>query len=180
MQGGTITMKTLITYKSKTGFAEKYARMIAEELGCSIIPLKQMTAEKMSEYDTVVFGGGIYAGSINGLKKAKAMFEKSTAKDFVVFATGGTPNEAASESVKEMWNVNLGSEAEKIPHFYLQAGISYEKMSFPDKLLMKMFASMLAKKKDKTATEKGFEEYIISSYDISDRSFAEPLIEYLS
>lgn len=173
-------MKTLITYKSKTGFAEKYARMIAEDIGCSVIPFKQMTAEKMSEYDTVVFGGGIYACSINGLIKAKAMFEKSTAKSFVVFAVGGTPNEAASESVREMWSVNLGSEAEKIPHYYLQAGICYEKMSFPDKLLMKMFASMLTKKKDKTDTEKGFEEYIKSSYDISDRSFAEPLIEYLS
>ena len=173
-------MKTLITYKSKTGFAEKYARMIAEDIGCSVIPFKQMTAEKMSEYDTVVFGGGIYAGSINGLIKAKAMFEKSTAKSFVVFAVGGTPNEAASESVREMWSVNLGSKAEKIPHYYLQAGICYEKMSFPDKLLMKMFASMLTKKKDKTDTEKGFEEYIKSSYDISDRSFAEPLIEYLS
>ena len=173
-------MKTLITYKSKTGFAEKYARMIAEDIGCSVIPFKQMTAEKMSEYDTVVFGGGIYAGSINGLIKAKAMFEKSTAKSFVVFAVGGTPNEAASESVREMWSVNLGSKAEKLPHYYLQAGICYEKMSFPDKLLMKIFASMLTKKKDKTDTEKGFEEYIKSSYDISDRSFAEPLIEYLS
>lgn len=53
----------------------------------------------------VIFGGGIYAGNINGFKTAKNMFEKSTAKEFVVFSTGGMPNEAAKETIKEIWEM---------------------------------------------------------------------------
>lgn len=39
-------MKIIITYKSKTGFAKKYAEMIAKETGCRALPLKEMTVEK--------------------------------------------------------------------------------------------------------------------------------------
>lgn len=173
-------MKKLVTYKSKTGFAKKYAEMVAEEIGCEVLPFEKMSAQKMSEFDVVVFGGGIYAGNINGLKKAREMFKKSTAKQFVVFATGGSPSEAARESVEEIWTRNLAEDINNIPHYYMQAGICYEKMSFPDKTLMKMFASMLSKKADKTDAEKGFEEQIKQSYDISDKEFAKPLIQYLS
>ena len=55
---------------------------------------KEVTSEKMSEFDIVVFGGGLHAGIVNGLKKAKEMFKNSSAKSFIVFVTGGTPNEA--------------------------------------------------------------------------------------
>lgn len=172
-------MKIIITYKSKTGFAKKYAEMIAKETGCRALPLKEMTVEKMSEFDMVIFGGGIYAGNINGFKTAKNMFEKSTAKEFVVFSTGGMPNEAAKETIKEIWTRNLGEELESIPHFYMQGGICYEKMSFPSKTLMKMFATMLEKKEDKTEEEKGFAQHIKQSYDIVDKKYAEPLIKLI-
>ena len=81
-------MKILVTYKSKTDFTKKYAEMIAKEVDGCLVEFKKMTAEKMSEFDVVVYGGGLYAGMVNGLKKAKEMFEKSFAKKFIVFATG--------------------------------------------------------------------------------------------
>ena len=57
-------MKILVTYKSKTGFTKKYAEMIAKEVDGCLVEFKKMTAEKMSEFDVVVYGGGIYAGMI--------------------------------------------------------------------------------------------------------------------
>ncbi len=172
-------MKLLVTYKSKTGFSKRYAEMIAEETGCEALAFDEMTVDKMSEFDIVVFGGGLYAGGVNGLAKARSMFEKSNAKEFIIFATGGTPN-AAKEAIDEVWMRNLNmEELEAIPHYYMQAGICYEKMSFADKALMKMVASMLSKKADKTDFEEGFALAIKESYDISDRKYAEPLIRYL-
>ena len=64
-------MKILVAYKSKTAFTKRYAEMIAEEMQCSIMALKEVTAEVLSEYDVFVYGGGLYAGMINGLKQAK-------------------------------------------------------------------------------------------------------------
>ena len=116
-------MKILVTYKSKTEFTKRYAEMIAKEVDGEILDFKDVTAAKMSEYDVVVYGGGLYAGMINGYKKAKEMFEKSSSKKFVLFATGGTPNEATKE-IDEVWKNNLSAEElESIPHFYMQGGI---------------------------------------------------------
>lgn len=173
-------MKILITYKSKTDFTKRYAEMIANEVNCDILPFLEVTNGTMSSYDTIVFGGGLYAGGVNGLKKANDMFHKSSAKQLIVFATGGTPNEGSDKEIAEVWARNLSpEELDTVPHFYMQAGLCYEKMSFPNRLMMKMFASMLGKKADKTDYEKGFAEAIKSSYDIFDKKYAEPLIQHL-
>ena len=172
-------MKILVTYKSKTEFTKRYAEVIAQEVKGMLVDFKEVTVEKMSEFDVVVYGGGLYAGMINGYKKAKEMFEKSSAKQFVLFATGGTPNEATKE-IDEVWNHNLSAdELESIPHFYMQSGICYEKMSFPDRTIMKMMSKVLSKKKNKDSAEEGFAQAIKSSYDISSKEYAEPLIKYL-
>ena len=172
-------MKILVTYKSKTEFTKWYAEIIAKEVEAELLEFSEVTSQKMSEFDVIVYGGGLYAGMINGFKKAKEMFAKSSAKKLVVFATGATPNEV-TEKVEEVWKVNLTEEEkESIPHFYLQSGLCYEKMSLPDKTLMKLLANMLSKKQDKDSAEAGQEQAIKSSYDISDEKYAKPVIEYL-
>lgn len=147
-------MKILVTYKSKTEFTKRYAEVIAQEVNGMLMDFKEVTVEKMSEFDVVVYGGGLYAGMINGYKKAKEMFEKSSAKKFILFATGGTPNEATKE-IEEVWKHNLSAEElESIPHFYMQGGICYEKMSLPDKTIMKMMSKVLIKRRTRIVLKK--------------------------
>lgn len=172
-------MKILVTYKSKTEFTKRYAEIVAKEVDACLMDFKDVTAEKMSEYDVIVYGGGLYAGMVNGMKKAKEMFNKSSANKFIVFATGGTPNEATKE-IEELWKNNLtAEELESVPHFYMQSGICYEKMSFANKTLMKIMSNVLSKKKNKDSVEEGFAQAIKSSYDISSKEYAEPLIKFL-
>lgn len=171
--------RILVIYKSRTGFTKKYAEMIAEEIGCELADYKRATVKMMSEFDTVVFGSRVHAGFINGLKDAREMFGKSTAKNFVVFATGATPN-AAENVINEIWSNNLSAEElASVPHFYMQSGLCYEKMGLFDKLMMKMVASMMKNKKDKTEHDIGFEQAIQGSYDSSSKEYAMPLINYL-
>lgn len=172
-------MKILVTYKSKTDFTKRYAEIIAKEVDGYLADFKEVTAEMMSEYEVVVYGGGLYAGMVNGLKKAKEMFEKSSAKKFMVFATGGTPN-AATEEIDVVWKNNLTvDELVSISHFYMQSGICYEKMSFANRVLMKMMSNVLSKKKNKDSVEEGFSQAIKNSYDISSKEYAAPLIKAL-
>lgn len=172
-------MKALIIYKSKTGFTKWYAEFIAKEVDGNLVDFKEVTTEIISGYDVVVYGGGLYAGMINGYKKAKEMFEKSSANRFILFATGGTPNESTKE-IDEIWKNNLSEEElESIPHFYMQGGICYERMSFLNRTIMKMMSRVLDKKKNKDSAEEGFAQAIKSSYDIKAKEYAEPLIKYL-
>lgn len=107
------------------------------------------------------------------------MLEKSSAKRFILFATGGTPNEATKE-IDEVWKNNLSAEElQSIPHFYMQGGICYEKMSLPNRTIMKMMSKVLDKKKNKDSVEEGFAQAIKSSYDITSGKYAKPLIKCL-
>lgn len=177
--------KTAIIFNSKTGFTQKYALWIAEETNATPIGFKECTKKRvkeiLSEYDTVIFGSRLHAGIIEGLSKAKRLFggEKNR---FMIFTTGAAPADApeTEDILKKVWEQNLTDEERgRIPHFYMQAGLCYEKMPFIDKIMMKGLASMLKKKKDKNEKDAALAKAIESSFDISDRKYITPLTEYL-
>lgn len=171
--------KILLVYKSVTGFTQKYAEMIAQEIDCTLMELKKTTAETMSGFDTVIYGGRVHAGTLEGLKDAKKLFQQSKASQFIVYATGAIPN-ASAKIIEEMWSQNLSPEdLLHIPHFYMQGGLAYEKLPLPDKLMMKAFSAMMKKKKDKTEDEKVMAEAISGSYDISSKEYIMPLVALL-
>ena len=61
-------MSTIILYASKTGFSQRYAQTLAEELGCRAVSYQERKALVLEEYDTIILAGGIYAGRMNGLQ----------------------------------------------------------------------------------------------------------------
>ena len=61
-------MRTVVIYKSKTGFTKKYAKWISEELSSDIFDISKVTANMLTAYDTVIYGGGLYAMGISGVK----------------------------------------------------------------------------------------------------------------
>ncbi|MDO4273074.1 MAG: flavodoxin domain-containing protein [Eubacteriales bacterium] len=171
--------KVLVVYKSISGFTRKYAEMISQEIDCTLMDFKEVNETTMSNFDTVIFGGRLHAGTVDGLKNAKKLFMQSKASQFVVYATGAMPNES-TKVIEEMWGNNLSpEELSDIPHFYMQGGISYERLPLSDKLMMKIFSAMLNKKKDKTEDEKQMAQAISGSYDISSKDYIMPLISSL-
>lgn len=171
--------KILIIYKSKTGFTKRYAEQIAKETNAELMEFKNMTVNTMSEYETVIYGGRLHIGTIDGLKKVKEYFSKSGAKNFVIFTTGAMPD-SEKEIISEMWKNNLTpDEIVDIPYFYMPSGLCYEKMSVLDKVLMKGLKTMMKKKKDKTPKDISFEKAIANSYDISSKDYIIPLVSCL-
>lgn len=171
--------KVIVVYKSNTGFTKKYAEMVAEELSCAIADYRTVTAALLSEYDTVIFGTRAHAGMIDGYRNAKKMFGQSTAGRLLLFVTGAMPN-AETDVVEGFWHQNLTpEELSEIPHFYMQAGLCYEKMCLTDRMMMKVASGMMKRKKDKSPQDLAMEQAIKGSYDISSRHFIEPLVSYI-
>lgn len=52
-------------------------------------------------------------------------------------------------------------------------------MNFFNRVVMKIFARMVAKKKDKTEAEAQMAKMIGQSYDISDRRYIEPVVRFI-
>lgn len=69
-------MKGIILYQSKYGATKKYAGWLAEETGFDYIEIKKAALNNILEYDTLIFGGGIYASGIAGLSFLRKYYQK--------------------------------------------------------------------------------------------------------
>ena len=59
-----------VIYASHYGFTEAYARWLAEDLSADLLESGKVKKEDLEGHGTIVCGGGLYAGGVNGLSKA--------------------------------------------------------------------------------------------------------------
>lgn len=170
-------MKTIVVYKSKYGYTKKYAQWLAESLGCDIKE-NAFLADIMG-YDTIIYGGGIYAGRINGAKLITKNLEKLSGKKIVMFAVGSNPGRP--EELEAFWEKALDKNVrEQVPHFYLRGGFDYGKTAGMDRFMMNMLKKMLLKKDDLTEDEKGLLAAYETSVDFTDRGNLSGLLDIFS
>lgn len=168
----------VVVYTSETGFTKRYAGWIAEALGCEAMSMKEWKNKKASDYETVIYGGGFYAGQIKGLKKMKEQLKQYPGIKLVVFGTGATPMDAKG-TIKSAMDGNFTEEEQKnIPAFYFQSGLNYEKMSMKYKIMMKMFTAIIGKKENKTEEEKKMADMLSHSFDYCNKTYIKELLEY--
>lgn len=164
--------KVLVLYKSKTGFSQRYAEWIAGDLQCDLVAFSEFEMETLSDYGLIIYGAGLYAGQIRGLGKIKRWMKDSPNKTWVVFATGATPTRESYEELIFKTNFRQG-EVRPAHFFYLISGINYEKMGFFDRLLMKFFSSMDARKRKAPRSAKQ------TSIDLTNRDYLTDLLRYV-
>lgn len=188
--------KIVIIYKSSTGFTEKYARLLAERLGGTAADFKKAGRIALSDFDTVIFGTRAHAGSIDGFTKFRKIFRQKTGTPFllsktaqhasgihapscILFVTGAAP-ETEQDMIQKLWKDNLTEdELACLPHFYMPAGLCYEKMCLIDRIMMKGLSAMIKQKKDKTDREIELERRISASFELFSEEYAESLLNFV-
>ncbi|MDY2959927.1 MAG: flavodoxin domain-containing protein [Hornefia sp.] len=81
--------KTAVVYYSKYGTTKKYAGIISDELGADLFEARNIKFRDLKDYDTVVFGGGIYSGGIGGIELITRNWYKGlNEKKVICFAVG--------------------------------------------------------------------------------------------
>jgi menaquinone-dependent protoporphyrinogen IX oxidase len=162
-------MNTAVIYKSRYGSTKKYAEWIAEELSCPLFEASQINKSEINAYDTVIYGGGLYAGSIAGVKD----IAKSYQGRLVVFAVGLTPPE----------DMNLSEITERngivdVKLFLFRGGYVFDKLSALHKLIMRVVRKSMSSKPGLTAEEKV--AFYGNVLDFTDRTAIVPLIKYIN
>jgi len=155
-------MKRVVIYKSKSGFTKKYAKWIAQELSADIFETSKVNSEIVREYDSIIYGGGLYAVGINGVEFITQNFDKFKGKKVVVFATGAST--CKEEVVSKVSNKNFTLEQQKqIRFFYLRGGFNFSKLKPIDKVLMTLMKwKMKIKDKNKLTPD---EIGMLAAYD---------------
>lgn len=169
--------KTVVVYKSKYGNTKKYAEWIAKELGIKMLAHKEVKKiEDLMQYDTIIYGGGLYAGGIAGFSLIKKNYGKLKDKKVVVFAVGSSsPQEKVIESVKVQ---NLTDEMKgKVEVVFCRGGLDYPKMTRMDRMMMWMLKKSIEKKKEKDSDMEGIVATYGKKVDFTHRKYIKPIIE---
>jgi len=168
-----------VIYKSKYGTTKQYAEWIADELNASLLEASKVKPAQLMNYDVVVYGGGLYAGGVIGVK----LVTNNPCKTLIIFTVGAADPSITDYSaiLSKNFTPKLLSE---IKIFHLRGGIDYAKLGFVHKGMMAMLRSMISKASKKEGAEVSDEDKVfLETYggkvDFTDKATITPLIDYV-
>ncbi len=173
-------MQTIVIYKSKYGSTKQYAAWIAAALDCRAVDAKEIRVKDLAEYDTIVYGGGLYAEVIAGLTLITKNAELLKDKKIAVFSTGITPLECRDYYEKLVLEKNFKNGVpENIKVFNFLGKMILEELSVPHRTAIKALKKLMRGKENPTEMEKLLIELCDASGDFTDKTAIDPLLEYL-
>lgn len=173
-------MKTIVVYKSKYGSTRAYAEWIAEELSCEAVDAKDIKIDDLMEYDTIIYGGGLYAEIIAGVILITKNLDKLEGKKLVVFTTGITPIDCRSYYDGEVVEKNFKpGMLDKIKVFNLMGRMVVDELSFVHRAAIKSLKKIMSAKENPTDMEKLLIELCDADGDFTDRESIKELVEYV-
>jgi len=173
-------MNTIVIYKSKYGSTKAYAEWIAEELGCSVVEAKRVKAADLAAYDTIIYGGGLYAEMIAGVSLITKNFEALQDKKLVVYTTGLTPLDCREYYDKMVLEKNFKPHmTEKIKVFNFLGKMILDELSLPHKAAIKTLKKIMSGKENPSEMEKMLIDLCDADGDFSNKEDIKELIAYI-
>lgn len=168
--------KIIVIYKSKYGATKQYAEWIAEALDAELREAKAVKPESLGAYDVVIYGGGLYAGGIAGVK----LVTQNTLKNIVVF-TVGLADPAVTDYSEIRQKAFTPELASKVKLFHLRGGVDYKRLGFVHKLMMRMMKNMIQKKSEseRTPDDKEFLNTYGAQVDFASKDSIAPLVAFV-
>ena len=174
-------MSKVVIYKTKYGSTKTYAEWIAEELGCEALDAKNVKIEDLEKYDTIIYGGGLYAEVIAGVILITKNLDKLEGKKIVVFSTGITPLKYREYYDKLVIEKNFKPEMlEKIKVYNFMGKMILDELSPVHRAALKTLKQIMQAKKNPTEMEKLLVELCDANGDFTDKNAIKELIEYVN
>jgi len=173
--------KIAVIYKSRYGSTKKYAQWIADEVKGDLFNCSEVNVEKLTEYDIIIYGGGLYASGIAGISLITKNFERIKDKKIIVFTVG-----LASTNRKEVFAPIIEKNFSKsmyanIKFFHLRGEIDYKKLGLIHKSMMAMLRKVIIRKKPDELTDD--DKQLLDTYggkvDFTDKNTITPLVNYI-
>jgi menaquinone-dependent protoporphyrinogen IX oxidase len=171
-------LRTVVIYRSISGYTKKYAQWIAKECNADIYDAKEFNTQKLSDYSTIIFGGSLHAVGINGIACIKENLPKLTNKKIVIFTVGASPPKEGI--IREIMDNNFSTnEQGNLKLFYLRGGFDFNKLDFPNKIIMALFRVRLTLKKNKSSDEMGMLTAYSKPMDLVRKENIKQLVDYV-
>lgn len=168
-------MKIAVVYQSKYGSTRQYAVWIAEALDAVLLERTSVTPKQLASYDAVIYGGGLYAGGIDGI----GLVTKNPCKLRAVFTVGLSDPVHTDYSEIITKNIPLPLR-DQVKIFHLRGGADYSKLSALHRIMMALMKKMINKKPKNQLTEddREFLKTYGKTVNFTNSDSIGPLIEY--
>ena len=173
------SLNTIVVYKTKYGSTRTYAEWIADELGCEAVDAKSVKSEDLLCYDTIVYGGGLYAEIINGVTLITKNIEKLKDKKIIIYTTGITPTDVRAYYDGEVIEKNFKNGVpENVRIFNFLGKMVQSELTTVHRLALVSLKKIMSAKENPSDMIKLLVELCDADGDFSDRNSIAPLVEY--
>lgn len=176
--------QTIVIYESKYGSTRRYAEWIAGALSCPVLEKRSVHPASLAEYDTIIYGGGLYAGGVSGISLLTKNYDSIKEKNLVLFTCGvADPKDKNNVShIREgLSKVLTPDMMNRIQIFHLRGGIDYSRLNFVHKSMMAMLHKVMVSKDPSELTEE--DRMMLDTYgkkvDFCDQNSIDPLVRYV-
>ncbi|MBC8546794.1 flavodoxin [Clostridiaceae bacterium NSJ-31] len=173
--------KIAVVYQSNYGSTERYARWLAEELGADCYNAAKVRPDVVQDVPIIAYGGGLYAGGINGVSFLTRRPDRFQGKTLVVFTVGLNPVRDAAASTAILEQNFPPAMRDQVRLFHLNGALDCGKLNLLHRMMMKGLHGVLAKKKVEELTEN--DRMILNAYekpvDFTDRKALRPVVDAL-
>lgn len=170
----------IIIYGSQYGTTEQYAQELSKRTG---IKAEEYTdIQDINQYDTIIYIGALYAGSVLGMKKTLNKISNPANKKIIIATVGlADPNDKDN-----MDNIRAGIERQLSEDIFNQAtihflrgGIDYSSLNLKHKTMMAFVHKRLKglKEEEKNAEAKAILETYGKKVDYMDFDALNPIID---
>ena len=177
-------MSTVVIYKTKYGATQRYAEWIGEALQADVFNIRKFTKEQFAGYDTIILGGGIYAGNINGLSLISKNFDQLKDKNLIIYTVGMNDPEKGynKEAIhKGLLKVLTPEMLEKIKVFSLRGALDAGKVNVLHYSMLKILAQMVDNEEETMDDDEIqlFHSVFEKPIDFVEKDQVRPLINYV-
>lgn len=173
----------IIVYGSQYGTTKKYAQKLSEKTGINAVNYSDIG--DINQYDTIIYFGALYAGSLLGMKKTLNKISDATNKKIIIATVGLVdPNDDSNRNaIREKIKKQLSDDVYGIVNIYfLKGGIDYSSLNLKHKTMM-AFAYRNAKRlkeEEQTAESKVIVETYGKKISFIDFDALNPIIDEIN
>lgn len=172
-------MSTIVIYKTKYGSTGTYARWIADRLCCEAVDAKNISIEELADYDTIIYGGGLYAEVINGVTLITKNLTRLNGKKIIVYTTGITPIDCRDYYDKLVIEKNFKPDMlDKIKMYNYLGKMVVNELSLVHRTAIKTLKKLMFSKENPTEMERLLVELCSADGDFTDKSAIDELVAY--
>lgn len=171
-------MKELIIYGSQYGTTKRYAEKFAEMTNFPVVSYEDI--KNVTDYERVIYFGGLYAGGVKGLKHTVKKLAPGTKLVIVTVGLADVCDEGnisnIRNSIKRQVPENVLKSADI---FHLRGGIDYQILNFRHRTMMTLLYNKVKKLPEdkRTAEVKAMIETFNTKVDFVDFGSLNPIAE---